>query len=244
MFSAMVLPTIGFISQAHQRAMLSVFILRNNMFDARHTQGALETTRDFHVAGVADSLFKLRLALANDLPDVLLADLRVGDGTLLGLLHELRSTVQGAMPRVLTVATGADDMLLFAALRAGAGSFIVEREATSAPARALGRLLRGEAATSASVARQALSCFGVADPATVKSPADERALDWDTDAQNPLRLSRGEQHLLVLLAQGNSIAQIAVRTAISVESIGRHIANVYRKLQWDLRSGSLALQAA
>jgi hypothetical protein len=35
-----------------------------------------------------------------------------------------------------------------------------------------------------------------------------------------------------------------VRTAISVESIGRHIANVYRKLQWDLRSGSLSLQAA
>ena len=75
-------------------------------------------------------------------------------------------------------------------------------------------------------------------------PVNERALDWATDAQNPLRLSRAEQHMLTLLAQDHGIGPIALRMGVSVESIGRRIANVYRKIQWDVRSGSLSLQAA
>ena len=105
-------------------------------------------------------------------------------------------------------------------------------------------MLRGEATASPALARQLLAFFGEANAAAAAPPANERALDWATDAGNPLRLSRAERHMLVLLAQGHGIGPIALRMGVSAESIARRICNVYRKLQWDLRSGSLSLQAA
>jgi DNA-binding NarL/FixJ family response regulator len=225
--------------------MTSVFILRRKLLDARHSQAALEATHDLRIAGVSDALFKARMALGASGANVLLTDLRLNDGTVLGLLHELRSAkpAQGRM-RVMVVATAADDALLFAALRTGADGYLLEADASSSPAPAIGRLLRGEAAANAAVARQALSFFGVSGAALAAQPANERALDWEMDAHNPLRLSRAEQHMLVLLSQGHGVGQIAVRMGVSVECIGRRIGNVYRKMQWELSSGSLSMQAA
>lgn len=225
--------------------MNSIFILRRDIADARRTQASIETTRDLRVAGVADSLFKARPMLAASDPDVLLADLRLEDGTLLGLLHEIRTArPAGERPRVLLVVPVADDPMLFGALRAGGDSWLVDEEASAEPTAALYRLLRGEAAGCPTVARQALSFFGVPFAATDMPSALERTLDWQSDANNPLRLSRAEQRMLVLLALGHGAGQVAVRMGVSVESIGRRVGNVIRKLQWDLKSGSLSLRAA
>ena len=59
-----------------------------------------------------------------------------------------------------------------------------------------------------------------------------------------MRLSPGERRLVQLLAQGLRGATIAGRMAASVESIGRRIGMVYRKIRWDVSSGALALMAA
>jgi len=225
--------------------MHSVFILRRDAAEARRSQAQIETTRDLRVAGVADSLFKARPMLAARDPDLLLADLRLEDGTLLGLLHEVRcARPAGERPRILLVVPNADDPLLFGALRAGGDSWVLDEDASAQPAPPLYRLLRGEAAASATVARQALSFFGVPFAATNMPSAQERTLDWQSDANNPLRLSRAEQHMLVLFALGHGAGQIAVRMGVSVESIGRRIGNVIRKTQWELRSGALSLSAA
>jgi hypothetical protein len=50
--------------------------------------------------------------------------------------------------------------------------------------------------------------------------------------------------MLVLFALGEPIGAVAVRLGMSVEHVGRRTANIYRKLQWDVRSGALSLQAA
>jgi DNA-binding NarL/FixJ family response regulator len=223
--------------------MHSVYILRRDLRDARRTQAAIEATRDLRVAGVATSLAQADTAPTT--ADVLIIDLRLADGPALPLVQQLRARrAGGGRTRVLLVTLSTDDPQLWPALRAGADSYILDADASTAPAPVVARLLRGEAAASAALARQLLAFFGEANAVTAASPANERALDWVTDAQNPLRLSRAERHLLVLLAQGHGVAPIAVRMGVSVESIGRRIANVYRKLQWDLRSGALSLQAA
>lgn len=225
--------------------MTSVFILRRTMREARRSQAALEATPDLLVVGVADSLSRARALLQVCDGDVLLADLRLEDGNLLGLLNEIRSaTPPSDRPRVITVATANDDPMLFGALRGGAESYLLDIDAGEAPAPAIRRLLRGEASVSPGIARQALSFFGVSSAGGAAAPVNERALDWVTDGQNPLRLSRAEQHMLLLVSQGHGVGQIAVRMGVSVESIGRRVANVYRKMQWDVRSGSLSLQAA
>jgi len=225
--------------------MTSVYILRRTMRDARRSQAALEATPDMLVVGVADTLIKARALLDGCEADVLLADLRLDDGSVLGLLNQLRAAKPGSdRPHVITVAAASDDPMLFGALRGGAQSYLSDIDANDAPAPAIRRLLRGEAHVSPALARQALSFFGIANGSASTPPINERALDWMTDGQNPLRLSRAEQHMLALLSQGHGIGQIAVRMGVSVESVGRRVANVYRKIQWDVRSGSLSLQAA
>jgi DNA-binding NarL/FixJ family response regulator len=225
--------------------MTSVFILRRTMREARRSQAALEATPDLLVVGVADSLSRARTLLQVCDGDVLLADLRLEDGSLVGLLAEIRSATPASdRPRVIAVASANDDPLLFGALRGGAVSYMLDIDAGEAPAPAIRRLLRGEAMVAPGIARQALAFFGVTNIAGTTAPVNERALDWATDGQNPLRLSRAEQHMLMLLSHGHGVGQIAMRMGVSAESIGRRVANVYRKMQWDVRSGSLSLQAA
>lgn len=225
--------------------MNSIFILRRDIVDARRTQATIEATRELRVAGVADSLGNARSKLAGCDPDVLLAELRLPDGHLLGFLHEMRAAKPSTpRPRVMLVAPTADDALLFGTLRAGGDSYLTDAEVSRDPTSALYRLLRGESGASSAVARQTLSFFGVPLTANDMPSAQERTLDWQTDANNPLRLSRAEQRMLVLLALGHGIGQIALRMGVSVEAIGRRIGNVIRKIQWDVRSGSLSLHAA
>jgi DNA-binding NarL/FixJ family response regulator len=73
---------------------------------------------------------------------------------------------------------------------------------------------------------------------------NDRALDWQTDGANPMRLSPGERRLVQMLAQGLRSTEVAARMALSAESVGRRIGMVYRKLSWDVNGGSLSLRAA
>jgi DNA-binding NarL/FixJ family response regulator len=231
------------IASNPDRSMYSVFVLRRELREARRTQAAIEATRDLRVAGVATTLAGADAAPSS--ADLLIVDLKLSDGAALPLLQQLRALrTAGRGPRVLLVAASHEDPQLWPALRTGADSYVLEVEASAAPVPVAGRVLRGEATASPALARQLLAFFGEANAAAAAPPANERALDWATDAGNPLRLSRAERHMLVLLAQGHGIGPIALRMGVSAESIGRRICNVYRKLQWDLRSGSLSLQAA
>jgi DNA-binding NarL/FixJ family response regulator len=106
-------------------------------------------------------------------------------------------------------------------------------------------MLAGEAVMAAPLATEALKFFGEAlKPPSPNTPADDRALDWRSDGSNPMKLSPGERRLLQLLAQGARAGEAAARMAISLEAVGRRVGNIYRKLSWDVRSGSLVLLAA
>lgn len=226
--------------------MLSVFILRRDMVVGRRVQAEIQTTRDLRVAGIATSLYQARAALSLRLPDVLLVDLQVEDGAALTLIGELRRQgSQGRGPLKIVVACPSDsEALAFPTITAGADNLMLDPLYQASPLATIRRTTQGEAWLGAPLARQVLGCMGALGALSAPPPANDRALDWNTEARNPLRLSAGEQRLLVLLAEGEPISGVAVRTGMSVEAIGRRIATIYRKLQWDVRTGSLQLAAA
>ena len=226
--------------------MNSVCILRRDPLALRRTQATLEASRDLRVVGVAGSLFQARALLTQQDPDVLLLDIAFEDGAALSLVNDLRrSAASTDRPKVLVMTPSASDPLLVATLSAGAVSFLVDATAgVVSPVAALGRVLRGESAIAGPLARQVLAFFNALGAIGAPPPIDERALDWASGARDPLRLSAGERYMLVLFALGEPIGAVAVRLGMSVEHVGRRTANVYRKLQWDVRSGALALQAA
>ena len=219
--------------------MTTVFIVRRGAQRMRATQAQLEASRELRVLGVADTLYRAQAALPKLDADTLLLDLRLEDGAALSLVRGLRQA-HAERPKVLLVAADAADPLLFATLRAGADAYLLEADVPTAAA-ALRRLLAGEAAMAAPIAAQMLNFFS--EPLNAPAPLNERALDWHSHAANPMRLSPGECRLLRCLAEGSRGAELAARMAISAEALGRRIGNIYRKLSWDVRSGSLALAA-
>ena len=221
--------------------MSTVFLLRRDSEALRLTQAAIQATSDLRVVDTAASLFHARPLLTKRLPALMVSDIRLSDGALLTLLLELNQAQAAApRPKVLLIVPSVDDPLLVPSLKAGAEGYVVDAPGLPLAA-AIRRTMRGEASMPPALAAELLRFFG--EP-LAPSARNERQLDWQTDALNPLMLSSGERHLLALLAQGLAMSEIAVRMALSVESIGRRIANVYRKWQWDVRSGSLALHAA
>ena len=222
--------------------MTTVFIVRRDAQRCRQTQALIEASRGLHVLGVAESLFRARAALPTLDPDTLLIDLRLEDGAALSLVREFRER-RAERPKVMLLAAAADDPLLFSTLAAGADAYLLEADLAHAAA-SLVRLQAGEATMAADIARQTLAFFREALPSPAGLAGNDRGLDWHTDAGNPMRVSPGERRLLQLLAHGTRSAEIAARMALSVEAIGRRTGNLFRKLSWDVRSGSLSLQAA
>ena len=224
--------------------MTTTFIVRRDAQRARQAQALIETSREIKVLGVAESLYRAQPALTKLDPDTLLLDLRLEDGAALSLVRWLRERHSGR-PKIMLVATDAADPLLFATLVAGADAYLLETDLEVAAAM-LGRLMAGEAIMAASLAAQVLQFFNEPQqsaPRRAPGP-DERHLDWQSHGTNPMRLSPGEVRLVQLLAQGSRGGEVAARTGQSVEAIGRRIANIYRKLGWDLRRGALSLLAA
>ena len=224
--------------------MPTVFIARRGAQRARASQAQVEASRELKVLGVADTLYRAHAALAALDPDILLIDLRLEDGAALSLVLGLREK-QAERPKVLLIAADAADPLLFATLRAGADGYLLEADLANA-ASVLRRMTLGEATMAAPIAVQVLQFFNEPLTSVARSavPVNERALDWHSHAANPMRLSPGECWLLRGLAEGSRNAELTSRMGISVEALGRRIGNVYRKLSWDVRSGSLSLLAA
>lgn len=226
-------------------SMTTVFIARRGAQRTRVSQALLEASRELTVIGVADTLYRAQSALAKLDADALLIDLRLEDGAALSLARSIRDK-QGDRPKIMLVATDSADPLLFMTLRSGADAYLLEADLPSASV-ALRRMMTGEATMGAPVAAQVLQFFDESATTSAVSgtaqPSDRR-LDWHTHATNPMRLSPGECWLLRTLAEGTRPAEAALRQGVSAEALGRRLGNVYRKLSWDLRSGSLSLQAA
>lgn len=223
--------------------MSTVFIVRRDPQRSCQARAPLEASRETRVLGAAHSLYRARAEIARLDPDIVLIDLRLEDGAALSLVRELRNR-RSDRPKAMLLAADAADPLLFCTLAAGADGYLLESDLGVAVS-AVARLARGEAAMAPPLAWELLQFFGepISPPRDADAP-DDRALDWQTNAGNPMKLSPGERRLAQLVAQGARAAELAAAMAISLEAVGRRIGNIYRKLSWDVRGGSLMLLAA
>lgn len=225
--------------------MPSVLIVRRHLVAARRLQAQFETSRELQVCAVCDTLAAARKLTDQHRPSVIVSDLALEDGAALRLLTELRNG-HGlhADVQMMAVADRPIDALLFGTMCAGADSFHIDGTTAPSAVSTLMRMLRGEATMNAPLATQVLQYFGLADLLKLPAAGDDRQLDWETDAESPVRLSQGERRMLLLLARGEPLGGVAVRTGHSFEAIGRRLTSVYRKLQWDQRLEMLAVRAA
>jgi DNA-binding NarL/FixJ family response regulator len=198
------------------------------------------TWRDMLAAGghevvaVTNAARSARGLLSQHRPQLVLCDLRLSDGTALAMIEWLAALPH--RPLIVALGSAENDSLLLQAMRSGADNVCVP----TAPAQPLldvvGQTLRGETELSTPMAHALLDHFE-------RSRAQRRALSVG-DEQSPLQLEPGQRDLLMRLAAGYRVEQVATACRMSAGELGRRLRAIVRKLQWDVRAGSLTLRLA
>jgi two-component system, NarL family, response regulator LiaR len=179
------------------------------------------------VGQAGDALQAAYLAARCD-PDVILVDLTLPPGGGVAAMRELAKAAPGA--RVVLLAGADDDEAGLAALAEGAAGYLSREIDRGSLARAVGRVVAGEAAISRAMAGRVVERL--------------RELSRGSARMRPVRspLTPREWEVLDLLAVGASTAEIAGQLVVAPDTVRSHIRQILRKL--DVHSRREAIEIA
>jgi DNA-binding NarL/FixJ family response regulator len=156
-------------------------------------------------------------------PDVVLLDIGLPKMDGITAIPELRKRCPDASILVLTVSD--DRVVLFRALGAGAGGYLLKTASIAEIRSGILEIRRGAAPLSPAMAQMALSAFNRFAP-----------------REHEARLTSREKEILTLLADGLIKKEIADRLDVSYHTVDNHTRNIYEKLQ--VRSLAAAITRA
>lgn len=147
-------------------------------------------------------------------PDVILMDIQMPE---INGIEATRKIIQTS-PHigVIMVTMFEDDDSVFAAMRAGARSYILKGADQDEMLRAIRAVAQGEALFGPGIARRLRSFF--------VTPTPKPATAFP-------ELTEREQEVLDLIAQGMDNADIAAHLSISIKTVRNHVSNIFNKLQ-------------
>ena len=187
------------------------------------------------VVAVTNAARSARELLTQHQPHLVLCGLRLVDGTALAMIHWLAALPQ--RPLIVAVAADEGDSLLVEALRAGADNPCIAGAGVESLLVAVNQTLRGETTLNTPMAHALLDHFE-----RMRTPR-ANALSVG-DEQSPLQLEPSQRELLMRLAAGYRLEQVAAACRMPAGELGQRLRAIVRKLQWDVRAGSLALKLA
>ncbi|WP_300162550.1 response regulator transcription factor [Solidesulfovibrio sp.] len=165
-------------------------------------------------AGTAAEALRLAAELA---PDVVLLDVGLPDAGGIEAIGRLRALA--APPKVLVVSMHARLDIVAESMRAGAMGYVVKDSAAGSLLSGLAAVSRGERYLDGAIAPQLLD--------RLDAYASRRARPADPAYET---LTRREQQVLRLLAEGRNISEIAAGLYISRKTVENHRSNIFGKL--------------
>jgi DNA-binding NarL/FixJ family response regulator len=202
--------TIGIVAVDDDEAFLDS--VRNTV--AGHAQ--------FTLLGTARNLAEARRVLAAATPDVLLVDLGLPDGSGIALIRELHARCPDTDIMVVTVF--GDEAHVLASIEAGATGYLLKRNLPDALMDTVLQLRAGGSPISPIIARQLLHRFQAA-------PAP--------GALDDCGLSEREREVLMFIAKGFTVGEIAGMLDLSAHTVATHVKRIYRKLAVHSRTEAL-----
>jgi len=164
--------------------------------------------------------------VAEEAPDVVLCDVRIGRESGLDLCRQI--TTQHPAVKVVLLTVYDDEHYLYQALRVGASGYILKRIDGQELVTHLRRVQEGETVIDHALAgRVALSAARLS------------AGEFWSGAH--LGLTQRESEVLELLVSGHSNKGVAAKLVVSEDTVKTHIRGLYRKLGVSDRSGAIAV---
>lgn len=183
------------------------------------------TAEGFSIVGEAsDGDEAVSLARQLD-PDVVLMDVTmpVTDG--IEATRTIRETLERVQVVMLTM--HADAELIRGAIAAGAAGYLTKDCTTEEVARTIRQAASGDTMMSAELAS---SMLAEATKLDAEGPAADPEPASDSRPEGEGIISKREEEVLQLIAQGQSTAEVAEQLFISAKTVKNHLANIYEKL--------------
>ncbi|MGE3620154.1 MAG: response regulator [Acidimicrobiia bacterium] len=172
------------------------------------------TEEGFDIVGEAEN-GEQAVTLAVELtPDVVLMDVSMPE--LDGVEATRQITAAGVATRVIMLTMHADKEVLTDAIRAGASGYLVKDCSTDEVADAIRTATKGETALSPQLAATMLD--------------EVRRLDSPNASEEERVVTKREEEVLQLIADGCSTPEVAARLYISQKTVKNHLASIYQKL--------------
>ena len=172
------------------------------------------TEQGFSVVGeAADGAQAVELAHRLQ-PDVVLMDVTMPELDGVGATREIRASLPNV--RVVMLTMHADEDVLASAIRAGASGYLVKDCSTREIAEAVRMAASGETIISPNLAASMLD--------------EVRKLDAPAQTEEQRVVTRREEEVLQLIANGCSTPEVAEQLYISQKTVKNHLASIYQKL--------------
>jgi DNA-binding NarL/FixJ family response regulator len=172
------------------------------------------TEEGFDIVGEAqDGVEAVELA-ERLVPDVILMDVSMPNCNGVEACRQVKQRISGT--RIVMLTMHADKEVLTDAIRAGASGYLVKDCSTDEIAEAVRMAAQGDTVLS---------------PQLAKSMLDEvRRLDEKARAEDERVVTKREEEVLQLIADGCSTPEVAERLYISQKTVKNHLASIYQKL--------------
>jgi len=182
----------------------------------------LDESEDFTCVGVFSDVESAIPKIAQAKPDVAVVDINLPGLNGIECVRQLKSRIPTTQFVMLTVYE--DSNHIFDALSAGATGYLLKTTSREALIAALREVHAGGSPMSSNIARKVVQNLQQAKPKLM--PADE--------------LSKRENEVLALLAQGYLYKEIADTLGIGLETVNTYIRRIYEKLHVHSRAQAVA----
>lgn len=182
--------------------------------------GRLSAVEGYRVLWQADRLAQARSALRAQVPDVLIVDLGLPDGSGLDLIADARGLTP--VPAIMVLTVFGDEQKLIRAIEQGARGYLLKDEPAIGLVDAIEQLRAGGAPISPAIARHLVARMlkpPVATPAASTSPLTPREIE-----------------VLRLAAKGYNHAEVARLLDLSAHTVASYTRRIYEKLEVNSRT--------
>jgi len=199
-------------------------------------RAAIEIHPELKLVGQAFTLKEAMQTLPKLMPDVVLVDLGLPDGSGLEVIAHIHHHMPNCESMVLTVF--GDESHVISSIEAGATGYLTKDTRTAEILDRLKQLRAGGSPISPVIARRLLKRFRAtashsAEQGTASLPAG-KTIDMEFTP-----LSDREQQVLEMVAKGFMQAEIAEILGVSINTVSTFIKRIYKKLAVNSRTGAV-----
>ena len=172
------------------------------------------TEEGFDIVGEAENGEQAVRLAAELQPDIVLMDVSMPELDGVGATKLIRE--QPGAPQVIMLTMHADQEVLADAIRAGASGYLVKDCSTEEVAAAIQMAAQGDTVLSPQLAATMLD--------------EVRRLDVPATSEEDRVITKREEEVLQLIADGCSTPEVAEQLFISQKTVKNHLASIYQKL--------------